>query len=189
MSISPAAADDDFQGNRQATKTIKVSEFSDLALLKAETAGSSPAIFEQGPPSKLGETLVVYGFPLAGTVLSEKGNLTVGNLTAMSGLRDDPNMIQISAPVQPGNSGGPVLNSHGHLTGIVVSKLNAIAVASATDDIPQNVNFAIKASVLENFLQANAIAYKTEPPSDKEQSITDLASLAQRAAVRIECFK
>ncbi|MER9586746.1 trypsin-like peptidase domain-containing protein [Mesorhizobium sp. M0276] len=177
----------DQQGNKIAAKTIKVSEFSDLALLQSDSLKDTASVsFRVGDPIKLGESVVVFGFPLTGT-LSDHGNLTVGNLAALSGLRDDPGMLQISAPVQPGNSGGPVLDSHGRLMGVVVAKLNAIAVANVTDDIPQNVNFAIKSSVLENFLQASDIEYETDGQATKELPITDLASLAQHVTVRIEC--
>jgi S1-C subfamily serine protease len=177
----------DQQGNKIAATTIKVSEFSDLALLHSDELKDSASVsFRGGEPVKLGESVVVFGFPLTGT-LSDQGNLTVGNLAALSGLRDDPGMLQISAPVQPGNSGGPVLDSRGRLMGVVVAKLNAIAVANVTDDIPQNVNFAIKSSVLENFLQASAIEYETDGQATKELPITDLARLAQHVTVRIEC--
>ncbi len=76
---------------------------------------------------------------------------TVGNVSAVAGLGDDTRYLQISAPIQPGNSGGPVLDENGNVVGVVVSKLNVLKVASAINDVPQNVNFAIKASVLNNF--------------------------------------
>jgi hypothetical protein len=66
--------------------------------------------------------------------------------------------LQISAPVQPGDSGGPLLDRHGDVVGVVVAKLDAVKIASATGDIPhQNVNFAIKASVAAAFLKANGV--------------------------------
>jgi S1-C subfamily serine protease len=74
---------------------------------------------------------VVYGFPLTGA-LASGGNVTTGNITALAGLGDDSRFLQISAPVQPGNSGGPLLDRNGSVVGIVVSKLNALGVASRT---------------------------------------------------------
>ena len=76
-------------------------------------------------------------------------------------MEDDARYLQISAPVQPGNSGGPLLDASGHLAGIVTSKLNAENVARYIGDIPQNVNFAIKAEVVRTFLDGKGIAYKT----------------------------
>lgn len=171
---------------RAVASVEEVSEFSDLAILKAELLAPKPVSFASGTGPKLGESIVVFGFPLTG-VLTDQGNLTVGNLTALSGLRGDPSTLQISAPVQPGNSGGPVLDSKGQLIGIVVSKLNAIAVAGVTDDIPQNVNFAIRATVLENLLQSRSITYVRGEAEESEMTVTDLAEKAKNATVMVEC--
>jgi hypothetical protein len=71
-----------------------------------------------------------------------------------------PRFLQISAPVQPGNSGGPLLDSSGHLIGVVTAKLNAALVAAFIGDIPQNVNFALKAEIARAFLDTKGIAYR-----------------------------
>src|SRR5438132_5594034 len=86
---------------------------------------------------RLGEDVVVYGFPLAG-VLSSEGNVTTGIITALSGTGDNKDHLQLSAPVQPGNSGGPVLDRQGNVVGVVVSKLNDLAMVAAKGDLPQN---------------------------------------------------
>ena len=93
--------------------------------------------------------------------------------------------LQISAPVQPGNSGGPLLDASGHLVGIVTSKLNAANVARYTGDIPQNVNFAIKAEVARTFLDSKGIAYRTVR-SDQQLSPADVGDLAQPFTLYIE---
>jgi S1-C subfamily serine protease len=62
-------------------------------------------------------------------------------------------MLQISAPIQPGNSGGPVLDNVGNLVGIVVAKLDALKYAAPNKDVAQNINFSIKAAVAVNFLE------------------------------------
>jgi serine protease Do len=94
----------------------------------------------------VGESIFVYGFPLTG-LLSSSGNFTVGTITSIAGLGDDSRIMQISAPVQPGNSGGPLLDRSGNVVGIIVSKLNALRLAQVTQDMAQNINFAIKASI------------------------------------------
>jgi uncharacterized protein len=176
----------DERGEQTPAAIVHVSEFSDLAVLKVASTTAEPIGFRSGTPPRLGESIIVFGFPLTG-VLSDDGNLTVGNLTALAGIRGDPSVFQISAPVQPGNSGGPVLDSRGQLVGIVVGKLNAIAVADVTDDIPQNVNFAIKSTVLENLLQSLSIEYKRDEPNSPELSVPDLAERAKNATVMVEC--
>jgi serine protease Do len=104
----------------------------------------------------VGETVIVFGFPLPG-ILSTSGNLTTGIVSASSGIRNDPHKIQISAPVQPGNSGGPLLDQYGNVIGVVVAKLNAGRIAEIVGDIPENVNFAIKGSEVVAFLARHKI--------------------------------
>jgi serine protease Do len=86
---------------------------------------------------RLGEDIVVlHGFPLSG-MLASSGNVTAGNVTALAGLGNDNRLMQISAPGQPGSSGGPVLDRNGSVVGIIVSKLDALNLAVAIRDIPR----------------------------------------------------
>ncbi len=117
---------------------------SDLALLGVDLPGPSASLRAQR--TAVGEPVAVAGYPLRG--LLSGFNMTTGTLSSLSGIGGDTRLLQITAPVQPGNSGGPMLDSAGNLMGVVVSKLNAIRLAKITGDIPQNVNFAIHANVL-----------------------------------------
>jgi len=171
---------------RRSARILEVSEFTDLAVLKVDEVLPNAVVFRTTSLPSLGESIVVFGYPLIG-VLSDQGNLTVGNLTALSGIRGDPSNFQISAPVQPGNSGGPVLDSGGRLIGVVVSKLDALAVAGLTEDIPQNVNFAIKSSVLENLLQSRSVNYRRGGLEASNLTVPQIAEQAKLASVRIEC--
>ena len=69
-------------------------------------------------------------------------------INSLSGILNDSRFMQISAPVQPGNSGGPLLDTSGHVVGVVAEKLNALKIARATGSIPENINFAIKTGAL-----------------------------------------
>ena len=150
---------------------------NDLALVKADRyLGGTVANFSSGPLPRAGSDIVVYGFPLAGT-LSKSGNIVTGNITALAGLGDDSRMFQISAPVQPGNSGGPVLDNRGSVIAIVVSKLNVLEMAKLNGDISQNVNFAIKANIATNFLAGVGIKYIAESPT----AVLDTPTIAERA--------
>jgi S1-C subfamily serine protease len=133
---------------------------NDLALIRlSETADNlrPPVIPALRSRVRLGEPAFVFGYPLSG-LLSSAGNFTSGSISSLSGLGDDISKLQISAPVQPGNSGGPLLDLYGNVVGVVVAKLNAGQLSQLINDIPQNVNFAIKASVAISFLEANNAA-------------------------------
>src|SRR5476651_1018012 len=172
---------------RGTARVVAQSQSDDLAALR--TAVTSPEFLKLrvGQPIKPAEAVLVFGYPLAGA-LSSTGNTTLGNVTALTGLRDDSRYLQISASVQPGNSGGPVLDEQGRLMGVVVSKLNALFVAQATGDVPQNVNFAIKVSTLVNFLEANKIAYEADS-APHELSNTQRAERAEASSTQLECRK
>lgn len=160
---------------------------SDLALLKADTAPASFAIFRGGPAPKLGDAVVAFGFPLP-ALLSSEGNLSTGVLSAMSGIQDDIRFVQISAPVQPGNSGGPLLDSSGHIIGIVVAKLDALNVARITGDVPQNVNFAVSWTEVRAFLDEEGIKY-SKAPSLHTLATSNIADAASHISVAIDCIE
>jgi tetratricopeptide (TPR) repeat protein len=115
-----------------------------------------------------------------------EANVSVGNVSALAGIADDSRYFQISAPVQPGNSGGPLLDGSGRLVGIVTAKLNALRMARFTGDIPENVNFAIKAEVARTFLDSKHISYQTAR-SDQQLSPADIGDLGRPFTVHIEC--
>jgi serine protease Do len=115
------------------------------------------------------------------------GNFTLGNVSALVGLGEDSRYLQISAPVQPGNSGGPLLDQNGNLVGVVSAKLNALRLMVATNgDIAQNVNFAIKSSIVASFLEANGIGYATGAATQPMQP-AGLADQAKGISVYVEC--
>jgi serine protease Do len=145
-----------------AAQLVSVDEMNDLALVKSEHyLGGTTAKFNAGSQPKAGSEIVVYGFPLAGT-LSTSGNVVTGNITALAGLGNDSRLFQISAPVQPGNSGGPVIDRHGNVVAVIVSKLNVMEMAKVTGDISQNVNFAIKGNIATNFMEGVGVKFQTE---------------------------
>jgi S1-C subfamily serine protease len=157
----------------------------DLALLHAR--GKKPTSIASFRPGEavVGETVIVFGYPLPG-LLSSSGITTNGTVNALSGVGNNTNVIQISAPVQPGNSGGPLLDQYGRVIGVVVAKLNAAKLAGLTGDIAQNVNFAIKAQKVLDFLKKN----KIEPQTSRaffQQSTETIAAKAASLAVQIIC--
>ena len=159
---------------------------NDLALLQGTAHNARPALLRKGR-ALLGETVVVAGYPLRGLV-GDGLNVTRGEVSALSGLGGDSRHLQITAPVQPGNSGGPLLDESGHVLGVVTSKLNAIRAARITGDIPQNVNFAIRVESARTFLDAHNIPYKTARFANA-RSTEQIAAEARAYTVLIECWE
>lgn len=160
---------------------------SDLALLWSRGRFPSVAAFRLARPLRLGEEIVALGYPLHG-LLASGVNVSTGTVSALAGIANDSTKVQISAPVQPGNSGGPVLDLRGAVVGIVVSKLDAIKMAKAIGDIPQNVNFAIKADVARLFLEAQGVSLQSAQ-AGTQRSKADVAATGREFTVLVECLK
>ncbi|MEZ0168002.1 S1C family serine protease [Microvirga sp. TS319] len=170
-------------GSPLPARVISRDTTNDLALLKLDYAPDTTASIRIGV--RLGESVAAFGFPL-NSVLASSGNFTLGNVTALAGIADDSRFLQISSPVQPGNSGGPLMDENGNVVGVVTSKLNALTTVVAIGDVPQNVNFAIKAGTLATFLESARIAPRTSA-SPMRLSPPDLADAASRISVFVRC--
>jgi S1-C subfamily serine protease len=157
-------------------------ERNDLAVVRSNLPLSSVVVFRDGRPVRAGDRVVALGYPLSG-ILAPTASLSVGNVSALAGLRGDSRFLQISAPVQPGNSGGPLLDASGHLVGIVTGKLNAAVVPG---HIPENVNFALKAEVARTFLDSQGITYQTAR-SEQQLSESDVGEIGRPFTVQIQC--
>ena len=166
---------------------VLIDRASDLAMVKAAVGPTNFARIQGGRGVRPGQSVVAVGFPYSGA-LSSTATVTTGTVAALSGPRDDRRLIQITAPVQPGNSGGPLLGPSGAVVGVVASKLNAITVAEAMGDIPQNINFAISSGTLQSFLNATGVPFEMNNV-DTARNSADIAAEAFRYTILIECIK
>jgi S1-C subfamily serine protease/ATP-dependent 26S proteasome regulatory subunit len=151
---------------------------NDLALLKIDVSSKHVAMLRTGV--KVGEEIASFGYPLQGT-LSAGGNFTVGNVSALAGMKNDSRHVQITAPIQPGNSGGPVVDRAGNVVGVVVSNLGMHTKGAA-----QNINFAINVNVLMAFLSAHGTPYLTEASEQPLRNV-ELADKVRSMSVLILC--
>jgi S1-C subfamily serine protease len=165
-------------GTLQAT-----SQRDDLALLSVSSGLENSAPIRQN--AELGEDIMLAGYPLSG-LLSTDLIVTSGQVNSLAGIGNDPNLLQISAPLQPGNSGGPIIDRSGGVVGAVVSKLNVTRVAKFTGDLSQNVNFAIKPEIIRLFLDANQVHYVTTHLGARIEG-TELAQRAKSFSAQILC--
>ena len=167
---------------------LSTNQTTDLALLKVPLTTMQPAQFRGRAAVRLGEELVVYGFPLLGD-LSSQGNLTNGIVSALSGLGDDLSRMQMTAQIQPGNSGGPVMDRSGNIVGVVVETANDEYFRRERNTLPQNVNFAIRDSLARSFLDTNNVAYDTAEQGSETLPIADIADQAQKFTGIILCYQ
>ncbi len=139
------------KGQTFAARVVLTDRANDLAVLKAEGTFKPLPVTASGEMRR-GAAIVTMGFPNVRQQGIEP-KVTDGIINSFSGANNDPRVFQVSAPVQTGNSGGPLVNMEGNVVGVVASKLDAAAVARQTGDIPQNVNYAIKSQYLQELLE------------------------------------
>ena len=135
----------DFHTKYPAT-VIATDKFNDLAILRVDGVNINTANIPYSvktTTSDVGEDVFVLGFPMT-TTMGEELKLTTGVVSSRTGFQGDVSIYQISAPIQPGNSGGPLFDSDGNLIGIV----------SAKHTEAENVSYAIKASYLRNLMES-----------------------------------
>jgi len=181
----------DISGNLSGEAPLKLrlvssDETNDLALLQAPSPFKEVALVRQNAV-QTGDGVVAIGYPYHGLLTSDF-TVTTGIVSSLSGLFNDTRHLQISAPVQPGNSGGPLLDFGGAVVGVVAAKLDAIKVARATGNLPENINFAIKTGALRDFLDNSAVMYRVSERRDMNKMETaEIAKNARGFTLLISC--
>jgi S1-C subfamily serine protease len=132
-------------------KVVKAEQKVDLALLKIEGSSFTALPLAGKKDPDLGADVFTIGFPNP-DVQGFEPKYTDGKISSLSGLRDDPSRFQVTVPLQPGNSGGPLINRFGAVDGVVVGSLNDAVMLVESGAVPQNVNYAVKTSTLREFL-------------------------------------
>ena len=92
----------------------------------------------------MGDWVFTFGFPTK-SILGSEPKFTEGSVSALSGVGGEASFLQISVPVQPGNSGGPLANERGEVVGVIAASAALEPFLKATGTLPQNVNWAVKA--------------------------------------------
>lgn len=160
---------------------------NDLALLKLH--GDLSAINQTGLPlgdsssAKQGDRVWTLGFPLS-ELLGEKSVLNEGSISSIYGIKGDPRLFQVSVPIQPGSSGGPLINGQGEVIGITVSSLDDIALLRATGAIPQNVNFAVKSNYAYPLL-SSIPNRKTASPRDNNLIPPNFSDMVEQVRAKV----
>lgn len=133
-----------------SAKAVASDKFNDLSILKIDDEnfkGFGPIPYNiKTSMADVGEEIFVLGYPMTAT-MGDEIKLTTGVVSSRTGFQGDVSLYQISAPIQPGNSGGPLFDSQGNLIGIISAKHKGA----------ENVGYAIKASYLKNLMESSLI--------------------------------
>lgn len=168
----------------ESANLLVSSDTFDLAILKIASDDRKTVAVFSNSPAKLNSDVTAVGYPYAG--LLGGLNVTRGSVSSLKGLGGDATTMQITAPIQSGNSGGPLLGSSGKIVGVVVSKLDAIRLAEISGDLPQNVNYAVRGEIAKLFLAQNGID-PVLSSNDKSIKPEQLAETASEFTAFIEC--
>jgi len=159
-------------GQSFEAKILAYDELNDLALMKSGLVPKRFLVLNPYSPI-LAQDIYVAGFPF-GQELSSSLKVTKGIVSSLSGLNNNYSNIQIDAAIQPGNSGGPIVDESGALIGVAVAKLDALSVLEQSGSLPENTNFGIKNTVLADFLKSNRIKYISSPNNTQDVSLDNL---------------
>ncbi|MBL69840.1 MAG: hypothetical protein CMO74_15585 [Verrucomicrobiales bacterium] len=170
---------------RLPAQMLKGDIVNDLALLKVE-GRFVPLPLGDSRITRAGQQVFTIGFPNT-TVQGVKPKYTNGRINSRTGLQDDARQFQIDVPVQPGNSGGALIDeTTGNALGIITCRLDDIRALDLTGSLPQNVNYALKAEVIQTFLNGTpTVAAQLAPPSPIKREAGAIHQTAEAASVLI----
>ena len=157
------------------TKVIAKDQLLDLALLKADLTNTKYVSLSKKQPRKL-QRIIASGYPF-GKYISDDLKFTSGIVSSLKGPNDDSTLVQVDAALNPGNSGGPIVDEES-------GQLVAVSVMGMKKNISEGQNFGIKTSSVKNFLDANQI--KT-PSSFGAFKSVDVAKLLEDSTLYTFC--
>ncbi len=146
---------------------------NDLVILKIEEWNGRTLGLAPSSEAHYGSPVTAAGFPDP-TVIGRLPKISTGVVNALSGVCDDPRLLQISAPLQPGNSGGPMISQSGRVIGVVASGLNSIERMKKGGYVPQSVNFAVKTELVLPLLSRSEVELPVfgSKTKDRQKQIT-----------------
>ena len=167
-------------------ETIKIADDirNDLALLKIEEAPAHVFALSQKSPFPL-QDIIVAGYPF-GDRVSSTLKFTQGIVSSIAGLSNDYSQIQIDAALQPGNSGGPIMDEFGNIVAVAVAKLSLKKILKDYGVVPENTNFGVKASAVKNLMEGNGVQFKA--PNTEVITKQDLSRIATDGTVYLTCW-
>jgi S1-C subfamily serine protease len=165
-------------------RVVRLDEENDLALLHVE-AIRRPLVVEQSPAIVRGQEVFTLGYPLI-TLQGQEQKATFGHVNSTTGMQGDHRFAQIDVPIQPGNSGGPLIDEKGGVVGVVTSMLHPKVAMELAGVVPQNVNYAVKSHYVHALMtQGLPEGWKSDPWAKKNRDYAELVSEAEDSVVLV----
>ncbi len=171
-------------GTDISTVILATDPKNDLALLKASHTPSMYFSISNNDPEEL-QDVIVAGYPF-GDAFSSTIKFTQGVVSSLAGIGNDYSQFQIDAAIQPGNSGGPIVDSYGNILGVAVAKLGLKKIMDDYGVVPENTNFGIKASAVRNLMVGNNV--KVKSPQSKTVTTSEKVKSIKAATVHLTCW-
>ena len=160
---------------RTSVTMVGQDAINDVAVLKVEDASAvRPGIPLATEPAILAQRVFTLGFPLLGT-LGNSLKFNEGSVSSLKGLGDDPTNLQVSVPLQPGNSGGPLMNTKGEVLGITASVMKTA----------QNVNYAVKVDHVHAVLEKIEMPEETKVHPAEEGTLAEITQRVRGSVVTV----
>lgn len=137
-------------GELVEAEIVSKDEDNDLAVLRVD-AIRRPLPLRRKHALLKGDEVIALGYPLV-SMQGQEQKATFGHVNALSGLQGDERFTQVDVPIQPGNSGGPLLNMRGEVVGVMTSMLHPLATLQLAGVVPQNVNYALKVDLAHRMM-------------------------------------
>jgi S1-C subfamily serine protease len=184
--VIEGCADTKVHTKGRTLEAIKIAEdtSNDLALLKVSEVPSYFFALSDSSPYSL-QDIIVAGFPF-GDRVSSTLKFTQGIVSSIAGVGNNYSEIQIDAAIQPGNSGGPIIDDYGNIVAVAVAKLNVKTIIKDYGVVPENTNFGVKASAVRNIMEGNGVKFKA--PNTEVISKQDLSRNATEGTVYLTCW-
>jgi TPR repeat protein len=163
-------------------KLVLQDKTNDLALIKVDKTYDKVSRLSYRSPS-LGSDVSVFGYPLSDMMSEKHISLTKGSVSSLAGMDGNLSNFRFTAPVQPGNSGGPIVNKDGKVVGITRAVLGKTTLEKG-DFLPQNVNFGIRSSLLINMMESKMI-----PVNDTPLKVEDIVKHYVKTTKYIKCYE
>ncbi len=175
------------EGDLVPATLVDTDELNDLALLQVE-AIRTPLPLRRHHSLVKGTEVFTLGYPLV-ALQGQEQKATFGHVNALSGLRGDERFTQIDVPIQPGNSGGPLLTITGEVAGVVTSMLHPLATYQLSGALPQNVNYAIKSDLVYSLVAMNlAEGWETRAEAVQAREPSELIPTVEESVVLVAAY-